>query len=145
MGRVNRPPGPERLVDSLVDLQRRIAHLETNGTPLPLPLLTLWTPLPAASFANGWTPGTPAPQWCIDASGWVAVYGRCVPGTITNATVVFTLPAAAVPGQAQRYPAATNGGGGAEVYVDGQGNVKCYSVPTGATLLDLSVLYRQDM
>lgn len=50
----------------------------------------LWNTI--TNFSNGWTAGTPTPQYYRGPDGRVQLKGRVVPGVTANGTVMFTLP-----------------------------------------------------
>lgn len=115
---------------SNVDLQvgmsvRQDAKIKVNGV--------VATTFPVA-FANGWANVAGRPPVTVrpyNVGGLWVLSGACGGGTIADGTVVFNLPAAAVPAQEWRTSANPNQAPAGILVVGADGTVTCYGFIAG--------------
>lgn len=97
------------------------------------------TVLPSTLGQNGWTTTTQSLQYVMTADGIVKLNGILNSGTITSATIMFTLPRHLWPLATTRTPCVTNVANGyAVIQIGVDGNVTLYNAPAGTTYVDLS-------
>lgn len=94
--------------------------------------------LTAATLLNGWTPrpgGYAAPAYSLLPDGRAWICGAATPGTLTNGTVLFTLPAELRPTRHHSFECPASAGGKAMVQVESSGNITVYNATAGITWL----------
>lgn len=76
----------------------------------------------------------------------VQVVGTIVPGTLTDGTVIATLPAGYLPvKQAYHVVYTDSTSSSAGLHIDASGNLKIYGVTTGATVVGINAIYALDI
>jgi hypothetical protein len=97
---------------------------------------TDWQTLPAAALQNGWTLDNPAVNGAVYYGllvDKVSMKGPLLPGTKTDATLLFTLPSGYRPlfGQVVLIPQAVGGSvAAAALLIGSDGTVKLYGAPS---------------
>lgn len=126
----------EALTSNIDNLNRRITELEAGET-------VAWRNF---TMQNSWTRlslNNEQPQFWKDRNGWVHIKGEITGGTITNGTVITTLPAGYRPRYIWPIITGHNGTANSMLLVNPAGNITCLGLAGNTRISMAGEFYAQ--